>query len=132
MKALDTNILVRFLVRDDPRQADAVYRLFKQAEIERTEFFIPVAVTLELIWVLESAYAISRKDLLDAIDDLLLMSIFLFEHHHALQQFVQNARSNTLDPADLIIAFTAIDQNCEKVLTFDRKALRSHLFEAVL
>jgi predicted nucleic-acid-binding protein len=41
MKALDTNVLVRFLVKDDEQQAKTVYRLFKQAESKAEAFFIP-------------------------------------------------------------------------------------------
>jgi predicted nucleic-acid-binding protein len=72
MKALDTNILVRFLVSDDERQSEAVYRLFRRAESEKMVFFVPFLVILETIWVLEAAYQISRADILDAINDILL------------------------------------------------------------
>lgn len=47
MKALDTNILVRFLVNDDPEQAERVKELFIQAESTRDRFFVPVVVLLE-------------------------------------------------------------------------------------
>ena len=52
MKALDTNVLVRFLVKDDEQQAKTVYRLFKQAESKAEAFFIPILVVLETVWVL--------------------------------------------------------------------------------
>jgi predicted nucleic-acid-binding protein len=64
MKALDTNVLVRFLVRDDEQQAKAVYRKFKQAEAKKEVFFIPVLVVLETVWVLESVYEITRQEIL--------------------------------------------------------------------
>lgn len=54
MKALATNVLVRFLVKDDEQQAQAVYRKFKQAEDKKEIFFIPVLVVLETVWALES------------------------------------------------------------------------------
>ena len=60
MKALDTKILVRFLTKDDGAQAESVYRLFKTAEKNKEVFFVPVLVALELLWVLGSAYGISR------------------------------------------------------------------------
>ena len=40
MKALDTNVLIPFLVRDDERQAEAVYKIFKQAESDNELLFI--------------------------------------------------------------------------------------------
>jgi predicted nucleic-acid-binding protein len=35
MKAVDTNVLIRFLVKDDEQQAETIYRIFKQAESDR-------------------------------------------------------------------------------------------------
>ena len=129
MKALDTNVLVRFLTRDDPAQAETVYRVFKQAEGERTRFWIPVAVVLETVWVLESVYGVSRKGILEALDDLLLMPILKFESHDAVQTFTAAARQNRTDLSDLLIAHCARQAGCENVLSFDRKAARSELFE---
>ncbi len=69
MKALDTNVLVRFLVRDDEKQARAVHRMFSRAEQGGETFYIPALVLLETIWVLESAYDIGRGLFLDFIED---------------------------------------------------------------
>ena len=88
MKALDTNILVRFLVRDDENQAVTVYRLFKKAELEKTAFFVPMLVVLETIWVLEAVYQISRLDILDAINDILYLPILKFESQPSLKRFL--------------------------------------------
>ncbi|WP_076789233.1 PIN domain-containing protein [Chlorobium sp. KB01] len=129
MKALDTNILVRFLVRDDKEQADKVYRLFKAAEDEKTVFYVTVPVLLELIWVLESVYAIKRRDLLDALSELLLLPILLFDSQASVRSFISDARHNNLDLSDLLIAFDAAVSGCEQVLTFDKKAAKSSLFE---
>ena len=73
MKALDTNILVRFLVQDDLKQANKVIQLFTKAEQYNEPLFIPLLVVLEVIWVLQSAYNVSRQDIVLAISDLLLV-----------------------------------------------------------
>ncbi len=129
MKGVDTNILVRFLVGDDEIQSKKVYRLLKQAEAQNDTLFIPLLVILELIWVLESAYQISRKEIIESINDMLLMPIFKFECQSALQQFIHFAQNNNYDLSDLIIAYSAKEQGCESVLTFDKKASKSGLFE---
>jgi len=46
MIAVDTNIIVRFLVRDDEKQAEAVRKRLKQAEAQREHFKIPLLVVL--------------------------------------------------------------------------------------
>jgi predicted nucleic-acid-binding protein len=49
MKALDTNVLIRFLVKDEKKQAEIVYRIFKQAESEKEILFVPLLVVLETV-----------------------------------------------------------------------------------
>jgi len=129
MKGVDTNILVRFLVSDDEVQSKKVYKLFKKVEAKNGTLFIPLLVVLELIWILESAYQISRKEIVESISDILLMPILRFEHQSALQQFTHFAQNNNYDLSDLIIAYSAKEQGCESVLTFDKKASKSDLFE---
>ena len=129
MKGIDTNILIRFLVGDDKLQAKKVYNIFKKAELERNELFVPLLVMLELIWVLESVYEIPRIAILDSISELLLMPILKFEHQSALQQFTHTGQGNKYDLSDLLIAHSAKEQGCEAVITFDKKASKFNLFE---
>ena len=131
MKALDTNILVRFLVRDDEKQARAVYSVFKQAEMNGDRLIVPLLVVLEIIWVLESAYAVSREEILDALETLLLMPLLAFEAQPAIRRFITSARDSRADLADLLIAASAVFSGCDSVLTFDRVASSSALFELV-
>jgi predicted nucleic-acid-binding protein len=132
MKAIDTNILVRFLVNDDPVQAEQVRQLFAIGEQTGTLFFVPILVMLETIWVLESAYQVQRPDLIDALSDLLLMPIFQFEQRTAIQAALAIARTNHVDMSDILIAQTALNSGCESILTFDKKAARSDAFELLL
>jgi predicted nucleic-acid-binding protein len=131
MKAIDTNVLVRFLVNDDKKQARKVYELFKQAEAEKKPLFIPLTVLLELIWVLDSVYTISREDILGTIGDLLLIPILKFEHQPAVRQFVHGSQGNTQELSDLLIAFSAQASGCDQVLTFDKKASGCYLFSLI-
>ncbi len=129
MKAVDTNILIRFLTGDDEGQAKKVYAIFKKAESEKKELFVPVLVILEAIWVLASVYEISRTEILDSIGDLLLMPILKFDQQSALQQFVHFAQGNEYDLSDLLIAHSAKANGCDAVITFDKKASKYNLFE---
>ena len=129
MKGIDTNILIRFLVGDDKQQTKKVYNIFKKVELDKKELFVPLLVVLELIWVLESVYEVSRPEILDSISELLLMPILKFEHQSALQQFTNSGQGNKYDLSDLLIAHSAKEQGCEAVLTFDKKASKFQLFE---
>ena len=129
MKALDTNVLVRFLVRDNEQQAKVVYRTFKKAETDKEILFVPVLVVLETIWVLESVYEVPSQEILDSIDELLLMPILEFEAQSAIRSFVSSARETKMDLSDLLIAHSAKSSGCECVITFDKRASNFRLFE---
>ena len=128
MIAVDTNILVRFLVRDDEQQAQSVYQRFKQAERDQQSLRVPILVVLELIWVLESAYEMTRAQILTAIESLQCLAILRFSQQQGIEQFVHVARHNTIDLSDLLIAHSAQAEGCDQVLTFDKKAAKSPLF----
>ena len=129
MKALDANVLVRFLVRDDKRQAETIYRVFKKAESDREVFFVPLLVVLETVWVLESVYKIPRQEILDSVNELILMPILKFETQPAILNFISSARETKMDLLDLLIAHSAKFSGCECVLTFDKRASNFRLFE---
>ncbi|MDA0578428.1 MAG: type II toxin-antitoxin system VapC family toxin [Verrucomicrobia bacterium] len=129
MIALDTNVLVRFLVRDDEKQARRVYARFRQAESSRECLFVPLLVVLETIWVLESAYDKTRRQILDAIRDLKSMPILEFERDPIVQQLLTDGKKGSIDLGDLLIALTAQALGCSKAITFDKKAARYSFFE---
>ena len=129
MKAVDTNILVRFLVRDDRKQADLVYRELKKTENDGNILFVPLLVVLETIWVLESVYDVSKREIIEAIDDLLLMPVFEFEAQGVISRVIISARDSKLDLSDLLIAHSAKASGCKTVITFDKKASKSEYFE---
>ena len=131
MKALDTNVLVRFLVKDDLDQAQIVYRLFKQAEADKNVFWVPLIVFIEMIWVLDSVYHIPRKEILASLNELLLMPILRFEAHPAIVRFILLASKTTIELSDVLIACAANLSGCDRVLTFDKKASRFALFEGL-
>ncbi|MBF0208878.1 MAG: type II toxin-antitoxin system VapC family toxin [Oligoflexia bacterium] len=131
MKALDTNILIRLLTKDDELQAKRVYEVFQTAESEHTRLFVPLLVVLEVIWVLEAVYDIGRFEILDCINDLLLMPVLKFECRLTLQQFIDSAQGNKYDLSDLLIAHSAKTNGCQAVLTFDKKASKFSLFELI-
>ena len=129
MIALDTNVLVRFLVRDDAKQAQAVYARFKQAESSREVLWIPLAVVLETIWVLESAYDRTRTEILDSLEDLTNMPILEFEKDQVVQDLLTQGKNSGLDLSDLLIALAAKQCGCDTVITFDKKAAKHAYFQ---
>ena len=128
MNAIDTNILVRFLVNDDEKQGKAVRLLFEQAEEDGKEFYVVSNVLLETIWVLTAAYECPRSAVLDAIETLSEMAVLRFQDIDYIHQFLDSARSSTFNLSDLLIGYSARSQKCKSTITFDKKAAKSNLF----
>lgn len=129
MKALDTNLLVRFLINDDQEQAERVKELFEAAERSGEVFLVSTVVALELIWVLSAVYECSRADILRALEQLGMLPIVHFENLALIQRLVSIGRTTTTDLPDLLIGLAGHALDCEATLTFDRKAAQSHLFQ---
>lgn len=129
MTALDTNVIVRFLVRDDEQQSETVYKYLKKAEKSGEAFFIPLAVVLETVWVLGSAYRKSRADILNSLESLMHSQVFRLDRDDVVGRVISDARNSDADIADLIIAHSARASGCKSGLTFDKKAAKHPFFK---
>ena len=129
MIAVDTNVIVRFLTRDDEKQAEAARRRLKLAEKSRERLLVPLLVVLETIWVLESAYDKTRSEILDAFHDMRQMPVFEFEADDVVERLLADGEKHKADLADILIARSAEAFGCEKGITFDKAAAKLPFFE---
>ena len=123
MIALDTNVLVRFLVQDDPDQARIANALFEQLT-DAEPGFVSREVLVELVRVLERAYGYARPDIAAALDGLLSAIELVIEAADDLGQIVGRYRLEGFGFADLMIAAAARRAGSRELVTFDRKAAR--------
>ena len=131
MKGLDTNAIVRFLVRDDEKQAQAVRKVLLDAEKKGDILFVSIAATLETIWVLSSVYEYSNEEIVQALEGLLILSVLRVEEYERIASVCRIAPEQDADLADMLIGLTSRDKGCETTLTFDKKAARSDLFTLI-
>ena len=124
MIGLDTNVLVRYVVQDDPVQAALANQLIESLSVEQPGF-IAVPVVLELVWVLQSCYSAPREQLAQVIEGLLRARELLVEHADAVALAVRQFQGGNADFADCLIAAIARQNGCERTMTFDRAAARS-------
>lgn len=128
MIAVDTNVIVRFLIRDDEKQAQAARKRLKQAEAQRERLKVPLLVVLETIWVLESAYDKTRGEILDSIRDMRQMPVFEFEADNVIEGLLNDGPEYKADLADILIAHSAHGSGCESGITFDKTAAKLPFF----
>lgn len=128
-RALDSNIILRFLLQDDINQCTQVDQLFQQASQNGERFWISSQVLLECIWVLESYYQVTRSDILLCFERLADSTIFELEHAQAIPHFITSAthhKNKTLgDLSDLLIATINAKIGATPTLTFDKKACKA-------
>lgn len=121
MTGLDTNVIVRFLMKDDAEQA-------AQATIVFAEFttaapgFVCREVLVELVWVLQKIYRLPRADIADAIEGLLGASEIVVETADQVAVAVDRLRKGGPGFADQMIALAGQGAGCDTTVTFDRKA----------
>jgi len=121
--ALDTNVLVRFLVQDDPAQAQVAGEIMGRLTDENPGF-IAREVLVELVWVLGRAYGFGRSDIAAAFDGLLSSTELVVEEGDMVGGIVERYRVEGFGFADLMIAAAAQRVDATELVTFDRKAAR--------
>lgn len=124
MPALDTNVLVRYIVEDDRAQLAAAKRLIRQCVQAGQPLFVPVTVALELEWVLRSAFGMTRDDVLFALSSLFSAAELTFESERALEVALQLFREGAADFADCVHIALAAQAGEQPLWTFDRGAAK--------
>ncbi len=106
MIALDTNVLVRFLVRDDEKQASAANTLLSSLTVEEPGF-ICREVVVELVWVLERAYGFPRDQISDVLEHLVSTEVLVMETAGDVAQAAYRYRPGGAGFSDLMILAAA-------------------------
>lgn len=123
MKALDTNVLVRVIVRDDAAQATLAETYITATVQDGESLFLSAAVLCELIWVLEDAYGYDRQMQHVVLERILRTAEFTFESKTTLWNALAAFTRGKGDFSDYVIGYTATTHGCTETGTFDR-ALR--------
>ena len=131
MAALDTNLLVRWLVDDDARQSEQVRQLFEATRRETKTLFIPITVALELEWVLRSRYGFGKRAIISTFCALLETQELEFQEEGALEFALHHYRESTADFADCMHAGQCAVAARVPLLTFDSRAARVAHIELV-
>jgi len=131
MRGLDTNVLVRFLVRDDRRQAEDASSYIKRATSDGDTCFINLIVLCELVWVLESAYGHGRREIADVLEKMLAVRQIEIETKDIVRQAVHDYRQGKGDIADYLIGRINQMKGCNTTATFDRSLKGAPFFDVI-
>jgi predicted nucleic-acid-binding protein len=129
MTGLDTNIIVRYLVQDDPVQSPRVTELIERGLTKEDPGFISVAAMAETVWVLERSYGFTDAEVAEAIERTLQTDAFVVEREREVFIAMLALKEGRGSFSDALIVALGASAGCSRTLTFDRKAQRLAGFE---
>jgi predicted nucleic-acid-binding protein len=130
MTGLDTNILIRYMLRDDPAQALRAEKVVERLT-ESDPGFVSIVVVVEIAWVLEKVYKFAAHDVAAALERMLQIDVLIIEHRLEVYLAVVDLKQRKGHFADALIGAIARRSGCTRIFTFDRKASRLAGFQLV-
>ncbi len=124
MIGLDTNVLVRYLVQDDPSQAARATRLIESELSVRTPGLVSLIVLCELLWVLSSAYGVRERELVPIVERLLEAKELRIESPPLVRRALRVRATAQAGLADVLIGLVYETMGGRETVTFDRGAAR--------
>ena len=119
MIGLDTNVLVRVIVHDDPKQEAVAAKLFDQLG-PGNQGYVCLTVMNELAWVLERTYGLDRQAIADALNILLNANDIRIEREDLVASSLPQYLTEKADLADILIGQINHEAGCSTTFTFDK------------
>ena len=123
MIGLDTNVLVRYIAQDDPKQSPLATRLVESLTVE-ARGYVGIVSVVELVWVLTDCYSLSKDDLCDVLGTLLRTKEIVVANADTVWQAVRQFKAGKADFADCLIDRFSNEAGCDYTATFDRDAAK--------
>lgn len=124
MRGLDTNVLVRFLLRDDPRQAKVAKAAIDEALAAGSPLFLSLLVVLETEWVLRACADLEKLAIVRVFKQLLESRDLNFEDEESLEEALYLYEDSKAEFADCLLVARYLRLGCSSMLTFDARAAR--------
>jgi len=129
MIGIDTNLLLRLIVGDDPKQAVTARDCLRDRCSADEPGYVCHIVLVEMVWTLAKAYGFSRERIAAAIEQILETAQLDIESSNDVAAAVREYRSGAADFADCLLVRVNAAAGCVHTVTFDRKAAKLAGFE---
>lgn len=124
MIAIDTNVLVRYIMQDDPIQSPIATRLIEQKCDEKNPALINHLVLCETLWVLQRTYGYKRDKLVPLLKQILATDCFEIPQRAVVWNAVYDFESHNADFSDYLICHSNKFLGAGLTYTFDKKAAK--------
>lgn len=115
MKIVDTNIGLRYLLRDHPEHSPRAAEFIEQQDV-----FLRIEIACEVVFVLQKVYHVSRSDIRSKLTGLLQKGLITVERPHVFEKAFEVYADSTLDIVDTFLCADHLVEHTE-ILTFDEK-----------
>ena len=137
MIGLDTNVLIRFLTKDDERKWQQAVEVIDRAD----SCFISNIVLCEIVWVLRGKpYQYPQEEILKTLELMLATAKFEFENRSVIYQAIAQClakgeiaftKQGKADFADYLIGAIDHENGCIHTVTFERKLKTAKRFKVL-
>ncbi|MBL8580760.1 MAG: type II toxin-antitoxin system VapC family toxin [Rhizobiaceae bacterium] len=123
MIGVDTNVLLRFLVVDQPEQNRTATAFFSSRTPDNPAFVSAVTLA-ETVWLLTKRLHFPAESVVDLLRNLLASEAIVLEHEMELDRILRDGGRPRTDLADYLIAWSGLSAGCRHTVTFDRQAAK--------
>lgn len=131
MIGLDTNIVLRYLLQDDPRQSPMVNRIVDRQLSVADPGFISLVAILEIVWVLRGLFKRTPEEIAAHLEQLLSADTFNVQNEQQVFEAAFALKRGTGEFEDALLGAVDAWMGCSHTLTFDHRALRLPHFQLV-
>lgn len=124
MIGLDTNVVIRYLVQDDAKQASIATRLIEKTLSSDEPGFLAHITLCEIAWVLEDCYSQSQAQIATILQTLFMTKQIVAQEAELAWKALRAFQNRESDFSDALIALTGIKAGCTHTVTFDKAAAK--------
>lgn len=132
MIGLDTNVVLRYIVQDDPEQAEIANRIFEHELSASNNGYICSIVLCEIVWVLLRSYKQKKTKIIEVVRTILLADNIDVEHRDSVWKALREYETGDADFSDYLIAHINQEGGASVTLTCDKAASTHRLFRLAI
>lgn len=131
MKGVDTNILIRYITRDDSVQTRRAKQFLEEECTPQDPGYVNVVVLVEMAWVLERLYDRTEDEIAQVLDRLLRVDRLRVESRDLVRSALTQYETTRADFADCLLGQLNQAAGCTETLTFDQAAATLEAWRAL-
>lgn len=122
MIGIDTNVIIRYIVQDDPEQAKAATKLIEQSCSSDNPGYINHIVLCEIVWVLRRNYKLDKRSICQVVEQIMRTDRLMIEDIQLVWRALETFKEAKADFADCLLSQRNLRAGCRYTATLDDAA----------